>query len=121
MLLVSFVVQSTSQLWIMGAFFANRDYIARVLCINKDVPESGCNGACYLKKQLHKDREKQEKQSPDLKLKEVILFYETPQLPVVATMIFDPVAEKIKFAVYRDYVSRAYMPPVFHPPALMVV
>lgn len=117
MLLVSFVVQSTSQLWIMGAFFANRDYIARVLCINKDVPASNCNGACYLKKQLHKDREKQEKQNPDLKLKEVILFYEAPRPLAVAIMIFDPVAEKTKFAVYRDHVSQAYMPSVFHPPA----
>lgn len=32
----------------------NYDYIAKVLCINKDVPESNCNGKCQLTKELKK-------------------------------------------------------------------
>ncbi len=30
------------------------EYIKKVLCINKEVPNSGCNGTCYLKAQLAK-------------------------------------------------------------------
>ena len=40
----------------------NRDFIARVLCINKDKPQRKCNGKCHLGKQLKKAAE-QEKNS----------------------------------------------------------
>ncbi|MBC8644541.1 hypothetical protein H9W95_12115 [Flavobacterium lindanitolerans] len=32
----------------------NYDYIATVLCINKDKPEMKCNGKCHLMKELAK-------------------------------------------------------------------
>ena len=33
-------------------YYANYDYIATVLCENKDKPYLECDGKCYLKKQL---------------------------------------------------------------------
>jgi hypothetical protein len=33
-------------------YYANYDYIATVLCENKDKPYLECNGKCYLEKQL---------------------------------------------------------------------
>lgn len=38
----------------------NRDYIAKVLCINKDKPVMKCNGKCHLFKQVAK----QQKETP---------------------------------------------------------
>lgn len=35
-------------------YYANYDYIATVLCENKDKPYLECNGKCYLQKQLKK-------------------------------------------------------------------
>lgn len=35
-------------------YYANYDYIATVLCENKDKPYLECNGKCYLEKQLKK-------------------------------------------------------------------
>jgi hypothetical protein len=35
-------------------YYANYDYIATVLCENKDKPYLECNGKCYLQKQLQK-------------------------------------------------------------------
>jgi hypothetical protein len=35
-------------------YYANYDYIANVLCENKDKPYLDCNGKCYLNKQLKK-------------------------------------------------------------------
>ena len=35
-------------------YHANFNYIATVLCENKDKPSLNCNGKCYLKKQLKK-------------------------------------------------------------------
>lgn len=39
---------------IMAYYYANKTYIAQVLCINKLNPESHCDGKCYLKSQLAK-------------------------------------------------------------------
>lgn len=35
-------------------YYANYDYIANVLCINKDEPEMQCNGKCHLQNELSK-------------------------------------------------------------------
>jgi len=35
-------------------YYANYDYIASVLCENRDKPYLACNGKCYLEKQLNK-------------------------------------------------------------------
>lgn len=35
-------------------YYANYDYIANVLCENRDRPFLECNGKCYLEKQLKK-------------------------------------------------------------------
>lgn len=32
----------------------NKEYVAKNLCVNKDLPESTCQGKCYLKDQLKK-------------------------------------------------------------------
>tara|TARA_B100002019_G_scaffold290383_1_gene307959 strand:- start:1434 stop:1598 length:165 start_codon:yes stop_codon:yes gene_type:complete len=34
----------------------NFDYIAEVLCIKKKVPESSCNGKCYLMQQMEENK-----------------------------------------------------------------
>ncbi|TPE41039.1 hypothetical protein [Pontibacter mangrovi] len=39
---------------VLSSYFANKAYIAAVLCENKDKPEMHCEGKCYLKKQLQK-------------------------------------------------------------------
>lgn len=36
----------------------NKDYIARVLCVNRDKPEMKCEGKCYLCKKLKADAKK---------------------------------------------------------------
>ena len=47
-------------------YFANRKYIASVLCENRNHPERHCNGKCHLRKQLSRTADKQnEKQRSD--------------------------------------------------------
>ena len=38
----------------------NRNYIARVLCENRDRPELHCNGQCYLAKKLKAQQDRQD-------------------------------------------------------------
>lgn len=51
------IFPSAARVWIMVDFSVHQDFIAKVLCINKDVPGSTCNGKCHLKKQLKKTEE----------------------------------------------------------------
>ncbi len=44
-------------LWPVAEYIVNYDYIANVLCENKDKPQLNCDGKCYLAKQLAKETE----------------------------------------------------------------
>ncbi len=58
-------------------FKINQDFIAEVLCINKEKPMSMCNGKCYLSEQLKKAKEQEEKQAPSgsKERSEIVYFY----------------------------------------------
>jgi hypothetical protein len=49
--------QSLCKLGMITYFEINRDYIAKVLCINKSEPKLKCNGQCYLKKSIKETEE----------------------------------------------------------------
>jgi hypothetical protein len=66
------LLQSFGQSVILINFRINQEYIARVLCENKEKPELKCNGNCQLTKQLKKEEQKQQQLPPQLKIREVI-------------------------------------------------
>jgi len=45
-------------------FYANQDFIAKVLCINKDDVKSCCAGKCFLTKQLAEGKSDKDSPSP---------------------------------------------------------
>jgi hypothetical protein len=53
-------IQAFYSLSIYSVFLANRDYVAKVLCINRDRPELDCEGSCFLSKQLNEAEEKRQ-------------------------------------------------------------
>ena len=113
------MVQSTSQLWIAASFFLNRDYIAKVLCINKAVPNSGCDGACQLKKQLKKDQQQQEKSGIDVKAKEVLAYFPAkgPQLPL---MNKEWAEKTFSNTYFTSFLPEGFTHAIFHPPSIIV-
>lgn len=119
-LLTIIFIQSTSQLWITASFFANRDLIARVLCINKDEPGSNCKGACQLKKKIGKDKEDQERSNPDAKAKEVLVYvtFEAEQLPIEAPVYW--VERAALKAYFNTSLPQGYLSSIFHPPSAVV-
>jgi len=46
-------------------YHANKAYIARVLCVNRDKPELHCDGKCYLAKKLKEQQDKQDKETTE--------------------------------------------------------
>ena len=62
--------QSLSQLFILGSFYLNRDFIAETKCENRFDKIKLCKGHCFLTKEL-KESEKKAEKFPDLKQKEL--------------------------------------------------
>lgn len=60
--LTGVLLQNFTKTIIYANFELNRDYIAKNLCVKKDVPENCCKGSCQLKKEL--DAEDKKEQSP---------------------------------------------------------
>lgn len=107
------------QLGVLTYFQANRDYIAKILCINKDEPETSCKGQCYLKRNLKladKTQDSVPQPSSEKNKTEIPLFLISENLfrPERGTLSslsnFPPV--KIQLSSYQS--------PVFHPPSLFV-
>lgn len=46
-------------------YHVNKDYIARVLCENRDKPQLHCDGKCYLAKKLKAQQDKQDKETAE--------------------------------------------------------
>jgi hypothetical protein len=61
-LVAALLISSAAKTVLIADYLLNYDYIAKVLCINKDKPEMHCNGKCHLAKQLQQQDE-QEQQS----------------------------------------------------------
>lgn len=117
--MVSLCFHSLMKLGIVAWYEINKDYVADVLCVNKDKPEMECNGKCYLKKQLTKidkgtDAEKQN--IPNISKKIEVIEY---LLTTTWAVSKQPVIEHVltHHAHYTDPESRIYTYPVFHPPS----
>ncbi len=54
--ILAFIIlfSSMSRGVVVADYLLNKDYIAKVLCVNRDKPEMKCNGKCHLAKQLKK-------------------------------------------------------------------
>lgn len=118
-MLLLIMTQSTSQLWITASFFINRDYIARVLCINRDKPESGCNGSCQLKKQIKEDQENQEKSGIDAKVKDVLVYFPTT-IPQISFNTFEWAEKTFSNAYFTSFLPEGFAHSIFHPPSFIV-
>ena len=100
----------------MATFFANEDYIAANLCVNRDHPEMHCNGHCQLDKKLHEDQDHKQP-NPDKKVSfESTVFYFLPKNPIAATS--DLTTHTPQNGVPVLFSEQAYYAKSIHPPAI---
>lgn len=113
-MLLTFVFQSTCNFWILISFYANREYIAENICINRFDQMPVCKGQCFLNKQL-KETQKQEQKLPDLKGKEIQLFMNTAEV-VYSEPVF-LFQESPRPDILPDFTLIKQLPSsIFHPP-----
>jgi hypothetical protein len=116
LLLFALAFECFSELGILAYYQLNRDYIARMLCVNRDKPMMHCNGHCYLNKQLKENRQRENHGAADVQLKaELALFCSTEQH-------FSLLIPAGRITCFSRYLFKAYASPVaavFHPPAVI--
>jgi len=64
-LLIAILLPTISPWGTIAYYQVNKEYIARVLCENRDKPQLHCNGQCYLAKRLKAQQDKQDKETAE--------------------------------------------------------
>ena|SRR5688572_32043654 len=111
------LVQPLSKMLIVAEYQVNKNYIATVLCINKNKPELHCEGKCHLSKELSKAGQSENKVPEHLNIKA-----ELP-LPIQAfAFSFYPEADNLvpAFTPYNCFAVQALVFGIFHPPRFLV-
>ena len=118
LLFVATLLPAVSQWGTIAYYHANKDYIARVLCENRDRPQLHCDGQCFLAKKLKATQDKQDKETtervqnmPTLSLfcNDLVQF---SFAPIALTALVKPVF------MYRLPAYFAPLASVFHPPGI---
>jgi len=96
------------------SFKINQDFIAKNLCIEKDVEGSSCKGCCQLKKKLNEQQEQKKELPPIQDNKQDFNFFSTEknQSNCLAGSF------QKGFSVYLDNYHFLIETNVFHPPKL---
>lgn len=115
-LLLLFVFQSTSNLWIVSSFYINRDYIAKELCINRFDKVPICKGVCFLEKKISAN-EKKEQKIPNVKEKEIQLYF-SPETTFTYHLIVPIASSKTVVVKQNDSIKSLFLYSIFHPPQL---
>lgn len=108
-------LQSFTPLIILVDFKIHQDFIAEVLCINRDQPELQCNGQCHLQDKLSEQQE-QEQQTPNqVEVKMPVFFLE--RLP--AFILDSQQNQAVAYLPYRHHLQTSLSAhDFFHPPQL---
>ena len=112
-LLAAFTLQITAKLVVLVHYALNKDYVAKVLCENKNKPKMHCNGKCHLKKQLKEQDKKENSPVNNIKEKYEVQFFSDLKYKI------SPICVLLKiehFAVYTSGKSSSHLLSVFHPP-----
>lgn len=102
-------------------YVINYEYIATVLCINKDKPEMHCNGKCHLMQELAKVSEKELPLTPTKKhvvTETEVLFYQE-----LESFAFDGFFNESTLHITSNYFNFYQLlksSGTFHPPCFIV-
>jgi uncharacterized protein YneF (UPF0154 family) len=104
-----------SRIGLFVSYQLNKDYIAKVLCINRDKPQMRCNGRCYLAKKIKAQEEREGKAAANTMktAQELVLFCGELATFQYAAL---PAAEQQKLGWYRPSHPDSHLSDVFLPP-----
>ena len=92
-----------------------KDFIATVLCINKDKPEMRCQGKCHLRKQLTKaHNQKTDKKSPALSKNNFEIYHHILSTFYLESVIYSEII--LPIPPYQFSLNATVLETLFHPP-----
>lgn len=110
-----FLLQSLSKTIVVADYQINKEYIAKVLCVNKSKPKMHCNGKCHLKKELNKAEKKERSPANPLNEKNEIQLFS--QCNSTINLFSFVIIKKDKLlSDYAFHMSDKHLDSVFHPP-----
>ncbi|GAB4021979.1 hypothetical protein [Spirosoma koreense] len=115
-LLFATLLPSVSQWGTIAYYHANKAYIARVLCENRDKPQLHCDGQCYLAKQLKAQQERQDKETTErVQNTPVMQLFCQANVPFQFRPLWQALLS-VAFSVYRFPTYETRLTDLFHPP-----
>lgn len=116
LLLFSIMLPTVSPWGTIAYFHLNRDYIAKVLCENRQRPELKCNGKCYLARKLKEQEDNKDKETTSqIQNLPVLQLFAQPVTAFKFSSDLFHLKEKSEFfyqlTVYLSPVSRLLRPP----------
>ena len=114
-LLIALLAQFANRYIVMLNYELNKDFIAKVLCVNRDKPMSGCNGKCFLKKQLEKSSKENNAPTGNKQetANEILFFTEHKKM---TTSFFDAENSRQYLRRQQHFTPQQLYRAVFHPP-----
>ena len=95
-------------------FNLRRDYIAEILCINRDEPVTFCGGECYLNLQLEKAAQQESESNAPRRLLELSFFV---QEHVATALSNTPSDLKADYNLFTQVIwTSSFHADIFHPP-----
>ena len=110
-----------TKIGILIDFKINQDFIAEMLCINKEKPMSSCNGKCYLSEQLKKVEEQEEKQAPTNKKERLEVLYCYAKKSLDFPSFANNYKSKLNLAYENELYDSSFISDIFHPPTLILI
>jgi hypothetical protein len=75
---LSLLIQAGSKSYLFFQFLAEKEYIVKNICVQKDMEENTCCGQCHLKEQLDKDDAAKDEAPENKKEKDELISYYVP-------------------------------------------
>lgn len=115
LLLVSMVLQGINRGLVYVQFQLNREYIAKNLCVKKEVKNNCCQGSCQLSKKLGEDSQtKNTSPNSSLKVaKEFWMLYVNQQK--ISLDLKPTISNRVLFPYNRQFTNGS-LTSLFHPP-----
>lgn len=107
-------MQNMSKIVILVNFQRNREYIAKNLCVKKEIKGNCCQGGCHLTKELQKEEKKEAPANSFLKDKS--------EMTIFCQQIFRPNllnsgTQQVHLTPYSERELQPVSFSIFHPPS----
>lgn len=121
MMITALMLPNLTKIGILIDFKINQDFIAEVLCINKEKPMSTCNGKCYLSEKLKEAEEQEEKQAPTSKKERLEVVYYYAKSAFDFLFYTDYFLSKLNPACVDEFYTSSFTADIFRPPKLHLI